>query len=48
MELHVPTTKRIKKDPDLLHMAETFQEFSTAAVHGEHLWLGIIYIFFLI
>ena len=43
MELRVPTTKRTKKDPDLLHMAETLQEFATAAVHGEHLWLGVIY-----
>jgi hypothetical protein len=43
MELRVPTIKRTKKDPDLLHMAETLQEFASAAVHGEHLWLGVIY-----
>jgi hypothetical protein len=43
MELRVPTIKRTKRDPDLIHMAETLQGFASAAVHGEHLWLGVIY-----
>jgi hypothetical protein len=43
LELRQPTHKRTKKDPDLLHLAETLDHFATSAVHGEHLWLGIIY-----
>jgi len=39
----MPSSKKTKKDPDLLHMAEILQEFASAAVHGEHLWLGNIY-----
>jgi hypothetical protein len=39
----MPTFKKTKKDHDLLHMAEMLQEFAAAAVHGEHLWLGVIY-----
>jgi len=46
MELPVPTTKRTKKDPDLLDMAEMLQEFVSAAVHGEYLWLGVLIFFF--
>ena len=43
MELRIPSSKKTKRDPDLLHMAEILQDFAAAAVHGEHLWLGIIY-----
>ena len=43
MELQIPSSKKTKRDPDLLHMAEILQDFAAAAVHGEHLWLGIIY-----
>jgi len=43
MELRVPTTKRTKNDPDLLHLTKILQEFASATVHGEHLWLGVIY-----
>jgi len=39
----MPTSKKSKKDLDLLHMAEILQEFAAAAVHGEHLWLCVIY-----
>jgi len=34
MELQMPTSKKAKKDPDLLHMAEMLQEFAAAGVHG--------------
>jgi len=37
------TSKKTKKDHDLLHMAEMLKEFAAAAVHGEQLWLGVIY-----
>jgi len=43
MTPRVPTTKRTKKDPDLLHMAETLQKFASAAVHDQHFWLWVIY-----
>jgi hypothetical protein len=43
MELRIPSSKKTKRDPDLLHMAEILQDFAAAAVHGEHLWLGVIY-----
>jgi len=39
----MPTSKRTKKDLDHLHMAEMLHEFASVAVHGEHLWLGVIY-----
>jgi len=43
IELREPTTNRTKKNPDLLHMVETLQEFTSAAIYGEHLWLGVVY-----
>ena len=42
-ELRNPTIKYVKKDPDLLKMSETLHDFASTAVHGEHLWLGVIY-----
>jgi hypothetical protein len=41
MELRIPSSKKTKKDPDLLHMAEILQDFASAADHGEHLWLEV-------
>ena len=36
-------TKKTKTDTELLNIAETLHDFSSTAVNGEHLWLGIIY-----
>ena len=43
LELRQPTHKKTKVDPDLLNIAETLHQFACSAVHGEHLWLGVIY-----
>jgi hypothetical protein len=42
LEMRRPT-KRTKEDLDLLNIAETLHQFSSSAVNGEHLWLGVIY-----
>jgi len=43
LELRQPTTKNTKFDADLVNIAETLQQFASSAIHGEHLWLGVIY-----
>ena len=42
LEMRRPT-KKIKVDLDLLINVETLHDYSSMAVNGEHLWLGIIY-----
>jgi hypothetical protein len=43
LELRKPTSKKVKYDRDLLTMAEILHDFANTALHGEHIWLGIIH-----